>query len=274
MDDVFIGSEALASDLLSRGQLRWRHRAIYPDVYIRKEMTPSLSHRALGAWLWSGREAVVSGLTAAALHGAQGVDESADVELIWRNGRPPRGIAVRRVRLESDEITEIAGVVVTRPERTAFDLARYHPRDVAVACLDALSSATGITASAVAPLVERYRGSRHCVRAVNALSLMDGGSQSPAETRVRLALIDAGFPAPKTRFVVADATESAVIAMGYDAPMVGLEFNAVTPEVIVRKGWTMIRVGDGANGKVVAHLVKAAVIELGYPLWKLRRIAG
>jgi hypothetical protein len=68
MADVFIGSEAVASGVLTRGQLRWNYRAIFPDVYIAKDTTPSLLQRAVGPWLWSGRRAVIAGLAAAALH--------------------------------------------------------------------------------------------------------------------------------------------------------------------------------------------------------------
>ena len=274
MEDIFIGSEALADGVLTRAQLRWNYRALFPDVYMRAEATPSLSQRAVGAWLWSGRRAVVAGLAAAALHGTQWVDESTDVEVIWRHGRPPRGIVGRSERIESDEIIDIAGVPVTTPERTAFDLARHHPRDLAVAYLDALSSATGVTASAVQPLVDRYQRSRHSWRAVDALRLMDGGSQSPEETMVRLALIDAGLPAPKTQFAVTDGKATAFIAMAYEAPMVGVEFGTSTPDVVVQKRWTMIRATDAVNPKVIVYLVRAAVIELGYPLWKLHRLSG
>ncbi|MGZ5397660.1 MAG: hypothetical protein ACXWEI_20105 [Mycobacterium sp.] len=273
MEDVFISSEALVGGVLTRAQLRWNYRALFPDVYMPGEGMPSLSQRAVGAWLWSGRRAVVAGLAAAALHGARWVDEPADVEVIWRNSHPPQGIVARRERIESDEIIDIAGVPVTTPERTAFDVARHHPRDFAVACLDALSSATGITASAVQPLFDRYPGSRHSGRAVDALGLMDGGSQSAVETVIRLALIDAGFPAPKTQIAVKDGKATAVIAMGYEAPMVGVEFGSITPDIVVRKGWTMIRATDSVNPKVVVYLVRAAVIELGYPLWKLHRLS-
>ncbi|WP_099037007.1 hypothetical protein [Mycobacterium neglectum] len=273
MEDVFIGSEALVRGVLSRAELRWNYRAMFPDVYMRAEAVPSLSQRAVGAWLWSGRRAVVAGLAAAALHGARWVDELADVEVISRNSHPPQGIVARRERIESDEISDIAGIPVTTPARTAFDLARHHPRDLAVAYLDALSATTGVTASAAQSLVNRYQSSRHWRRAVGALRLMDGGSQSPQETMVRLALIDAGLPAPKTRFAVTDGEATAVIAMAYEAPMVGVEFSTVTPDIVVRQGWTMIRATDSVNPKVIVYLVRAAVIERGYPLWKLNRLS-
>lgn len=212
MDDVFIGSVALAGGALSRGQLRWNYRAIFPNVYIPKAATPSLLQRAVGAWLWSGRRAVVAGLAAAARHGARWVDESSDVELIWRCGRPPPGIVVRNERIGPDEIVEIAGLPVTTPERTALDLARHAPPDSAVPVLDALARATGVTVSEVLPLVDRYRGTRGLHRSIAALGLMDGGARSPRETLVRLALIHAGFPAPRTHFTVTDGTDTARIA--------------------------------------------------------------
>ena len=43
----------------------------------------------------------------------------------------------------------IGGIPVTTPERTAFDLARHLPRDLAVVHLDALARATGIAATQV-----------------------------------------------------------------------------------------------------------------------------
>lgn len=273
MEDVFIGSEALADGVLTRGQLRWNYRALYPDVYIPAGTTPSLLQRAVGAWLWSGRRAVVAGLAAAALHGARWIDESIDVELIWRTARPPAGIIVRNSQIQPDETVQIAGLPVTTAERTAFDLARHCPRNAAVPRLDALASTTGINALDVQPLVDRYRGTRHWWRAVDALGLMDGGSQSPGESVVRLALIDAGFPAPRTHFTVTDGRRTAVIVMGYEAPMVAVEFGAVTPDFVVRRGWRMIRAADSGNPTVTMCLVRMAVTERGYPLWKLRSLA-
>jgi hypothetical protein len=246
---------------------------MFPDIYMAKETTPSLSHRSIGAWLWSARRGVIAGLAAAALHGARWVDESSDVELIWRCGRPPPGIVVRNERIESDEIVQIAGLPVTTPERTALDVARHAPRDPAVTRLDALARATGVMVSDVLPLVDRYRGARGLCRSIVALSLMDGGSQSPRESLVRLALIDAGFPAPRTDFTVTDGTTPALIAMGYEAPMVGIEFATGTAEFLVRAGWTMIPAAGVHNPQVIVYLVRAAVIERGYPLWKLQRLS-
>ena len=225
MDDVFIGSEALAAGTLSRGQLRWNYRALLPDVYVHKNATPSLSLRTIGAWLWSRRQGV------------------------------------------------IAGLPVTTTERTALDLARHSPRDTAIPHLDALAHATGLTAPHVLPLVDRYRGGRELRTSIDTLGLIDGGSHTPRESLIRLALIDAGFPNPRTRFTVTDGTNLALIAMGYVAPKVGVEFGISTPGFLLGAGWTMISAARVLNPKIIAYLVRAAVIERGYPLSRLLRLS-
>jgi hypothetical protein len=201
MRAVFVGSDALAHGRLTRACLRWNFRPIFPDVYMTKQVAPSLRQRTEGAWLWSGRNGVIAGRAAAAMHGARWVQAETPIELIWRCGRPPPGMQVRN-------------------ERIAFDLARHLPRDVAVAHLDALARATGIDATAVLQLADRYPRARGLTRARIALPLLNAGARSPRETRLRLILIDDGLPTPRTQIEVGDGTNRAFIDMGYDEPLV------------------------------------------------------
>jgi hypothetical protein len=149
MADVFIGSEALRRGDLTKHDLQRWHRSIYPNVYVAKRRTISLRDNVIGAWLWSGRRAVIAGLAASALHGARWVDDSIHVELIWNNGRPPRGLVVRNEQFRTDELTVFDSIPVTNAARTAFDLGRHLRREDAVVRLDALARATGITAADV-----------------------------------------------------------------------------------------------------------------------------
>ena len=272
MEDVFIGSAALAGKTMSRGQLRWNYRAMFPDVYTAKESTPQLAQRTVGAWLWSKRQGVIAGIAAAALHGAQGVDQEATVELIWRGGRSPRGITIRNERIRPDEITRIAGLPVTTPERTALDLARHLPRHCAVIHLDALARATGITASDVQPLVDRYHGTRAIRPAIEAVALMDSGSQSPGETMTRLALIDAGFPRPRTDFTLTADGSVTRVAVGYDAAKVGVVFGADDTVQHEKAGWHLIPNADAPPLAIMVR-VRMSVIERGYPLWRLQQLS-
>ena len=86
----FIGSEALASGRLTRDALRRYHRAIMPNVHLDKRVEASYRLRIVAAHLWSGGEAIISGLSASALHGAKWVDDDSPVELIYPNARPQR----------------------------------------------------------------------------------------------------------------------------------------------------------------------------------------
>jgi hypothetical protein len=258
MGSVFLGSEAVARGELTRGQLRWNYRSIYRDVYVPKSASRSLRENMYAAWLWSGRRGIIAGRTAAALHGAKWVDEYAPVELIGQINHPPPGIIVRRERISGDDVVERDGLPVTTAARTAFDVARYLPRGSAVALLDALARATGVTVDDVSPLPARYRGARGVRRCRASLSLMDSGSQSPKETWLRLLLIDAGLARPTTQIAVLDSDGFAVayLDMGWEEAMVAAEYDGDQHRtdrrqyvkdirraaMLERMGWIVVRV--------------------------------
>lgn len=279
MHEIFVGSDTLACGGITRGRLRWNYRAIFPDVYLSKELVPSLWLRTQGAWLWSGCDGVIAGRAAAAIHGALWVPADTPIEMIWRCGRPPPGILVRNERIDADDIVVIGGIPVTSPERTAFDLARHLPRDRAIAHLDALARATGITAPQVLLLADRYPRARGLPRARIALPLMDGGSQSPQETRLRLILIDDGLPPPRTQVLVTDGVNRAFIDMGYDEPKVGFDYEGVhhsedrgqyvhdigRAELIDSQGWIDIRVVAEHSRRFILHRAHTAFDRRGKP---------
>jgi hypothetical protein len=55
--------------------------------------------------------------------------------------------------------------------------------------------------------------------------------------------------------------------------MVGIEFGTGTPELLVRAGWMVIPAADVNNPQLTVYRVRAAVIERGYPLWRLHRLS-
>lgn len=280
---VIRGTEALSSGVLTRGQLRWNYTAIFPDVYAPKAAPLTLRRNTVGAWLWSGRNGVIAGRAAAALHGARWVDAGTPIEMIWRNGRPPRGIVVRNERIAAEDIIDVSGMAVTSSARTALDLARHLPRDVAVQHLDALARATRVQACDALALAERYPKARGLRRSQLALCLMDAGAESPKETWLRLILIDAGLPTPRTQIRVTDGTNEAFIDMGYDEPMVGLDYDGQhhstdrgrylhdigRAELIEREGWIDLHVVSEHSRRFILHRVSQALARRGFPV-KLR----
>ncbi len=278
MDYPFIGAEALAAGVLTRGQLRWNHRAVLPGIYLPKDAEADVVSGARAAWLWTGRRGVVTGRAAAALHGAKWVDARTPVEVITAHTRPRRGVIVREERISADEITAVGDMAVATSARTALDLARHLPRDVAVAHLDALAQATGVTASEILDVAARYPGARGIQRARAALALMDAGAQSPRETRLRLLLIDAGLPAPRTQIRISDGVQEVFLDMGYDEPKVGLDYEGShhstersqyvrdigRAEFIDRHGWIDIKVVAEHSRRFILHRVREAFERRGW----------
>lgn len=199
MGEVFKGTEAVAQGRLTEYALRRWYRPIFRDVYIPKGQVVTVQDRTTGAWLWSKRQAIITGVAASALHGAEWVDADVPIELRMSFPRPPRGIVARNETLYDDEVTRVAGLPVTTPARTAFDLGRFQPRGKALARLDALMRATPFSIEDVLLLAKRHHGARGVRQLRELLPLVDGGSESPKETWLRLLLIDAGFPKPTTQ---------------------------------------------------------------------------
>ena len=216
----FLGTEALSAGIVTRRSLE-QHPRVHRNVYLRpgSQLTPIA--RAQAAWLWSNRSAVCGGLSASALCGTDWIDADAPAELFRVNGKPVPGIVVHRDTLRDDEISDIRGIDVTTPARTAFDLGRRKGLLSAVIRVDALAHQTGVTARDIDPLIARHRGVRGLVQLRTVIALMDGGAESPQETRTRLVLMKAGLPAPRTQIRV----HRYRVDMGYEEFKVGVEYD-------------------------------------------------
>jgi hypothetical protein len=257
-DDPFIGSEAVASGLLRRHQLRSRFQPLFPNVYVPRDQQPTLRQRAVAAWLWSHRQGVIAGLTAAAWHGSKWVDDHLPAELIWSNTRPPRGVRTYDLRLRPDESHVVDGLPVTTPQRTAFDIGRLKPFSIAIAHLDALMHATGGKVDEVLAIAERHHGARGLRQLEAALAVVDAGAQSPKETWLRVLLIRAGLPRPTTQIpvITSDGAQVYYLDMGWEELMVAVEYDGEhhrldrwqytkdvrRRETLDRLGWIVIRV--------------------------------
>ena len=158
-----------------------------------------------------------------ALHGVTWIDDSAPIELIAKHGRRRPGVVIREERIGEDEVVHAGNLPVASPARTALDLGRHFERDSAVAHIDALAAVSGLAGDAVRFLEDRYESARGIRAARTATGLMDGGASSQQQSHLRLRLIDAGLPRPRTNIVVGDDLWEAVIAMGWDEPKVGVD---------------------------------------------------
>lgn len=279
LSNVFVGSEAVRQGKLSPYQLRSRFRSIYPNVYVAQYATLSLRTRCTAAWLWSGRRGIVAGLAAAALHGANWINDDEPIELICPNPHPPAGILTRNQRVEADQVTQVAGMLVTTPAQTAYDLGRQLPHGQAVTRLDALMRATPFSTEGVWLLVKSHPGARGVRRLRAVLPLVDGGAASPKETWLRLLLIDAGLPVPSTQIPVNQGwRQVGVLDMGWEKYRVAAEYDGDQHRTDRRQyvrdqwrlrtleelGWIVIRVIAEDKPEDVVRRVRDALIRRGY----------
>ncbi|MCA2241713.1 DUF559 domain-containing protein [Mycobacterium sp. WUMAC-067] len=274
MREPFIGSEALAAGTLTRYRLRSRFVALHPDVYVDPGTELTATRRACAAWLWSRRRGIVAGRSASALHGAKWVDHRAPAQLVYQHRRPPAGITTWSDSLAHNEIRLIGDIPATSAARTAFDIACRNPIGKAVAALDALARATRLDVAEVELLTERYKGHRNVRRARRALTLVDAGAESPRETWLRLLLIDAGYPCPKTQIPVYGTYGElvAVLDMGWEDIKVAVEYDGDhhrsdqrqfnkdirRAETLAEIGWTVVRVTiEDTPGGIIARVAAA-----------------
>lgn len=273
----FIGSEELASGRLSRHQLRAGYRAIFPNVYAPKHAELSLGFRIRAAWLWSGRTAIIAGAAAAALHGAEWIPDGVPVELIHTNTRPPDGVLTRRETLCDGETQVCAGLAVTTPERTAFDIGRRGAVRSAAVRLDALARATGFKVDDALRVAAAHPRSPGLRRFEAALDLVDPGAQSPRESYLRLLLIDAGLPRPQTQIPVlgADGIPFAYLDLGWAESLVAVEYDGdqhrtdrrqfvkdiQRMEMLDEMGWIVVRVVAEDRPAAIIRRVRAALVK-------------
>jgi hypothetical protein len=266
----FLGSEALEAGW-TRHKLRTRFTAVYPGVYVPAATRLDAVGKAKAAFLWTGREGVVAGRSAAALHGARWVDARLPAEVLWDNRRAPQGLRVWSDRVADDEVQTINGIRVTTPERTALDIACRYPQSRAVAAIDALARATKLTIADVERLADRHTGRRGIRGARKSLRLVDPGAESPQETYLRLMVIDNDFPPPQTQIPVYDDYGGLVaeLDMGWRDMLIALDYEGDhhretreafnkgirRHDAVTQLGWTDIRVtAADSEGGIIARL--------------------
>lgn len=257
----FRGTDAVRDGLVTEYQLRRDCARLHRDVYIAKGIGLDATIRAEAAAMWAGEDGTLAGLSAAAVHGTKWIDPGARAEL-FRTGsrRGGHGVLIHGDALEPDEICIAGGWLASTPARTGYDLGRGLPFVRAVETLDALCNATGLRPSAIARVAGRHRGARGIVQLRQVLPLVDGGAESPPETRTRLTLVDGGLPRPSTQVKVRDGSGRVVARcdMGWRRWRVVVEYDGEQHwtdedqrtrdierhELLTALGWRIVRVSS------------------------------
>ncbi|WP_245663126.1 endonuclease domain-containing protein [Nocardia inohanensis] len=241
-------------------ELRHDYERIFPDVYVRKGISLDAAGRARAAAHWAKGAAIITGHSAAAMHGTRWLDPTRPAELAHPNRlKPPAGISAVRDTIPPHETCDIDGFRVTTPARTAFDIGRRTPRDQAIPVLDSLCAATGLHPNEISSLTRHHIGARGIRHLTSLIPLIDGSAESPPESTTRLLLIDSGFPTPTTQFVIRDPSGNFIarVDMAWEPWRVAVEYDGAhhwtdksqrTRDIdryalLESLGWRVIRVG-------------------------------
>lgn len=137
-------------------------------------------------------------------------------------------------------------------------------------------------------LIERYpraRGNKHARRLID---MMDAGAESPKESWLRLVLVSAGLPPPTTQIRVTDGEFVAYLDMGWEVPMVAVEYDGNhhrldrtqyvkdirRAETVERLGWHVVRVVKEDRPREIVERVTRALARRGYPISPRSRSHG
>lgn len=240
--------------------------------------------------------AVVSHTTAARLHGlplpAWAADER-DVHLTFTAGAGRtrrRGLVAHQAGIPALDVALVAGVRVTTPPRTLWDLCSLHPRlsvEDLVVVADAVMAPgwddehgflPGEHSAAALREALGRRGRFRGVRAAREVAeRMREDVASPMETRTRLGLVDQGLPEPEVqvRLWGEDGAKGPVVDLAFPQWRVVVQYEGARhrtreqQECDVRRdrwcadhGWTVIKVVaadvHAGLGPVAARILRLA----------------
>ena len=188
------------------------YRRLLRDVYADPRIPTNHELLARAAALVMPSTAVLGGRSAAGWFGAPFASPTDPVLVMvpprsaWRG---PRGVQVHRCTLAADDAVTLndGEIRLTPPLRTAWDVAALETVPNAVALLDGMVRTGHLDLARLRGVHEAARGRWRASRVEKVLPLVDGRSQSPPESWVRVACIRSGLPAPVPQFVVLDGDE-------------------------------------------------------------------
>ena len=235
-----------------------RFQRLFPDIYVAAWREVNLALLSMAAYLLVAGRGMLAGYSGAELLGAScgPLDAPATVMMIsGRQRRRYRGLVVHRGQLCPNETTCRRGCRLTTPVRTAFDLARWAPTLVEkVVAVDALAYKYEFAVDAVRELARRHFGVHGSAELPRVLALANPLAESPMETRIRLALVFAGLPAPTVQHRVVGFGRSYRLDLAYPEVLLAIEYDGAEHResdrarrdlereaVLTRLGWTVLR---------------------------------
>jgi hypothetical protein len=206
---VFIGAHAVAEGVLSPRQLReGPYVRVLRGVYADPSLPRDHLLRCRAAALLMPAGAALGGRSAAAVLGAPApgyVDPVVVVLPAGRQWRGPAGVRVHRAALpRQDLVARDDGLRHTTALRTAWDVGALERTATAVGVLDAMIRSGLLETAQLGRLLREGAGRWRCRQVRQAFQLVDGRSESPPESWVRVACALGGLPTPIPQYEVVE----------------------------------------------------------------------
>ena len=253
-----------------------RFRRLVRGVYVFGPAEPTLTERAAAALLVLPKDAVITGVTALWLHGAE-IGSAEPIRVATAADRQTKLSSVRlsRVAKLPDARGRVAVPAVAWLTACGdLDLVQ------AVAAADRLIRLGKITERGLRDVAETATG-RGCRSARRAAALARAGVDSPRETRVRLLMVLAGLPEPACNPMIGNHTAPIghfdlvlgefMIVIEYDGDHhrtdpLQWSRDIARHEAAVRAGYVVIRITNGrmVQPREVAETVHTVLVERGY----------
>ena len=232
-----------ASEAARRGVTPWQLsemvrckqvRRVLHEVYVRADLPDTIELRASAYGLVAPPHAVVCDRTAAWIWGID-VLKKWELEMLpqletfvlrgrTRIRRPETRGGERDLR--PDDIVTVGGLKVTTPLRTSLDLGCCSSRYQAMATMDAFARVHGVGSAELTALLPRYRRRRGVVQARELVALVDPRTESTGESFAKLAIHDAGLPAPRPQsWVLVSGTPTYRLDLAYPALKICVEYD-------------------------------------------------
>ena len=246
--------------------------------------------RAAAAQLTAGPRAALCGVTAAHLYGCECV-ASPTVHIVVPYGRAVRsrhGLVAHHGRFIPEDVEQIDGLRVLALDRVIADLLCILPwRGRASDALAVLDQSLRLARpdhetfrKAVGARLEERPDNRGTVRARGLLDLGSERAESPPESRLRLVLIEHGFPLPEVNWAITtpDGRELVRLDLAWPGLRICVEYDgwaahagreaedAARAAELRRHGWIVIRVAVGDQRSIAEMLsaLRTAFAKRGY----------
>jgi hypothetical protein len=239
LEDPFTTGRALEAGL-SRGMLSRLLRDGYvrrmlKGVHVAAQTPDTLALRAKALLLVVPAHAVITDWTAMWLHtGLLAPNDHLElppVSLFLPAGRGrlrnKLSDSGERAFLPADLMTT-AGLTLTTPLRTAWDMGRLEHRDQAMGALDAMLACAPEIRDEMVGGLERFRGQRGVVQLRELAPLADGRAESPGESVLRLRWLDLTSlprPTPQVPILGESGREVYRLDLGVEELRFGVEYD-------------------------------------------------